>query len=472
MEYVTDDRALKVLSHFKKAKITLVEWETSLLRRLGYPLASKEDLLFLVPDEQMKAARHIVEENGLQDDHRPPGYMAEHARKGFRYVFGQSSHKFILVPISWTGIQRKELVPVDSATLPCPLWTVPMPALCAAYLRILTEEETGHMVRAMGNADLSGIVAYSMFDMSYEGDYMPTPEDLEHLDAAEKERMAEKDALEMENALSSIKQWQFTEETEWARDMMLHAFSQRTTPRISTPGIGFISSFYIIAVTMASHVTTMKEAARVFSRILTEHNIEHAFIGGFAVKMLDSQRETHDIDVEISVAALGDPELRGGLVQLLQEADKRFVVSNLKLFFCPNERWDLRVPIETLASGALGLPRRFSILRPGNGSIPILHPSVLILTKMKRAHHYIGSTRPQSMNKLRSDTFDILHLLHWLQDHDKKIDFINYDSAAPERLYDAVRNMRAHWVSKGEETTVQLLDDVLEENDKAIVMNN
>ncbi|KAF5558907.1 hypothetical protein FPHYL_7248 [Fusarium phyllophilum] len=225
MEYVTDDRALKVLSHFKKANITLVEWETSLLRRLGYPLASKADLLFLVPDEQMKAARHIVEENGLQDDDRPPGYMAEHARKGFRYIFGQSSHKFILVPISWTGIQQKELVPVDSATLPCPLWTVPMPALCAAYLRILTQEETGIMVRAMGNADLSGIVAYSMFDMSYEGDYMPTPEDLEHLDAAEKERMAEKDALEMENALCSIKQWKFTEETEWARDMMLQLVS-------------------------------------------------------------------------------------------------------------------------------------------------------------------------------------------------------------------------------------------------------
>ncbi|KAF5558906.1 hypothetical protein FPHYL_7247 [Fusarium phyllophilum] len=222
---------------------------------------------------------------------------------------------------------------------------------------------------------------------------------------------------------------------------------------------------------MASHETIMKEAARAFSRILTEHNIEHAFIGGFAVKMLDSHRETHDIDVEISVAALGDPELRGGLVQLLHDADKRFVVSNLKLFFVPDGQWDMRVPIETLASGALGLPRRFLILRPGDGSIPILDPGILVLTKMKRAHHYIGSTRPQSMNKLRSDIFDILHLLRWLQDHDKKIDFINYDSAAPERLYDAVRNMRAHWDSMGQHDEVQLLDDVLEESDKATIKN-
>ncbi|KAF5602204.1 uncharacterized protein FSUBG_7879 [Fusarium subglutinans] len=225
MECVTDDRVLKVLSEFKEYKITLVEWETPLLQRLGYPLASKADLLFLIPNEQIEAARHIVEANGLQDNGRPPSYMAEHARKGIRYVFGESSHKFILVPISWTGIQQKELVPLDSATLPCPLWTVPMPAICAAYLRILMRPDIQTMVRAMANADLSGIVAYSMFDMSYEGDYMPTPEDLEHLDAAEKERMAEKDALEMENALCSIKQWQFTEETEWARDMMLQLVS-------------------------------------------------------------------------------------------------------------------------------------------------------------------------------------------------------------------------------------------------------
>jgi hypothetical protein len=39
MEYVTDDQVLKILSEFKKNKITLVEWETPLLQRLGYPLA-------------------------------------------------------------------------------------------------------------------------------------------------------------------------------------------------------------------------------------------------------------------------------------------------------------------------------------------------------------------------------------------------------------------------------------------------
>ncbi|RKL41623.1 hypothetical protein BFJ72_g5515 [Fusarium proliferatum] len=216
----------------------------------------------------------------------------------------------------------------------------------------------------------------------------------------------------------------------------------------------------------------MKGAAQAFSRILTDNNVEHAFIGGFALNLLDSNRETLDIDVEVAMDDADPEEFRGHLTQLLRNADQRFVVSNLKLYFVPNGQWDLRVPIETLARGMLGLPRRLSTLRPGDGSIPILHPSVLVLTKLKRSSQYIGSTRPQSVVKLYSDVRDIVYLLHWLQDHYMKIDFINYDSATPERLYDAVRNMRAHWVSMGENDQVKMLDDVLQESDKAIVMNN
>ncbi|KAF5602205.1 uncharacterized protein FSUBG_7880 [Fusarium subglutinans] len=212
----------------------------------------------------------------------------------------------------------------------------------------------------------------------------------------------------------------------------------------------------------------MKEAAQAFSRILTNHSIEHAFIGGFALNVLGSDSETVDIDVEVAMDHVKPNEVRPRLLQLLR-ADQRFIISNLKLFFV--DQWDLRVPIETLARGTLGLPRRFLVLRPGDRSIPILHPSVLILTKMKRSCQYIGSTRPQSVVKFSSDVRDIAYLLQWLQDHGMKIDFINYDAVSPERLYDSVRKMRAHWSSKGEITTVQMLDDVLEESDKATIMN-
>ncbi|UZP46397.1 hypothetical protein NXS19_014209 [Fusarium pseudograminearum] len=207
----------------------------------------------------------------------------------------------------------------------------------------------------------------------------------------------------------------------------------------------------------------MKEAAKAFSRILTEHNIEHAFIGGFALQMLGNVRETFDIDVEVDMDI---EDFRGRIVQILSDADPRFVFSNLKIFFRPGGQGST-IPIETLARGMLGLPRRFSILRPGDGSVPILKPGVLILTKMKRATQYIGSTRPQSMLKYSSDLQDILHLLAWLGDNKRKIDFVAYDAASPERLYDAVRSMRDHWARLGQSNNVEMLDSALKPSDKA-----
>ncbi|KAF5242911.1 hypothetical protein FAUST_3078 [Fusarium austroamericanum] len=134
----------------------------------------------------------------------------------------------------------------------------------------------------------------------------------------------------------------------------------------------------------------MKEAAKAFSRILTENNIEHAFIGGFALQMLGNVRETFDIDVEVGVN--GNEELRG--------------------------------------------------------SVPILEPGVLILTKMKRAAQYIGSKRPQSMLEYSGDLQDILHLLAWLRDHNSKIDFFR-------------------WARLGQSNNVEMLDSALNPSDKA-----
>lgn len=123
---------------------------------------------------------------------------------------------------------------------------------------------------------------------------------------------------------------------------------------------------------MAPLLANMKGAAQAFSRILTDNNVEHAFIGGFALNLLGNNRETLDIDVEVAMDDANPEEFRGHLTQLLRNADQRFVVSNLKLYFVPNGQWDLRVPIETLARGMLGLPRRLSTLRPGDGKYKTL----------------------------------------------------------------------------------------------------
>jgi len=86
---------------------------------------------------------------------------------------------------------------------------------------------------------------------------------------------------------------------------------------------------------------------------------------------------------------------------------------------------------------------------------------------MKRVVQYIGSTRPQSVTKYKSDVHDIIHILNWLNRHNKKIDFAKYDAASPLRLYDAVGRIRNHWLSLGED--VQLMDDILNKEDELSV---
>jgi hypothetical protein len=83
----------------------------------------------------------------------------------------------------------------------------------------------------IATADPSGVVTYSMFDMSYEGSYMPVPGDEDY------EEDEGNDALELEKAIETIKGWNFTEGTEWARDIMLQLISG-TLPYESLPGMG------------------------------------------------------------------------------------------------------------------------------------------------------------------------------------------------------------------------------------------
>ncbi|KAK1597935.1 uncharacterized protein LY79DRAFT_539582 [Colletotrichum navitas] len=233
----TDHQLLRTLEGFETSKITIVEWENPLLRRLGYPLSSKPDLIFLVPDDQLEEANNIATVSGLKlakNDDLPLSYLSEFAKQGFRYVYGKPMSKFILVPLSWTGIEKDELtiIATSERLLPCTIWTVPLPALCAAYLRIIVRESKGSRVRVMAIADLAGVIAYSMFDMSYPGDYMETPEDRVNDEAVgsreddeDAAALAEKEALEMKDALNNIRGWHFRKNEDWNRETLIRLVS-------------------------------------------------------------------------------------------------------------------------------------------------------------------------------------------------------------------------------------------------------
>ena len=69
-----------------------------------------------------------------------------------------------------------------------------------------------------------------------------------------------------------------------------------------------------------------------------------------------------------------------------------------------------------------------------NTAIHILHPGVLILTKMKRWYHYHDSTRPQTIAKNHSDLRDLHYLVYWLADNKMTIEFELYQGKSKEEL--------------------------------------
>jgi hypothetical protein len=128
---------------------------------------------------------------------------------------------------------------------------------------------------------------------------------------------------------------------------------------------------------MASEDIQAEAQEQALSRILTQNGVDHAFIGGFAVKVLGSTRPTTDIDVEINVTEIR--EIIDRIRPLLVQEDHRFSVEGLKLYFTTDDDQRCRVPVETLGIGTLGLPCRLSTIRPG-ASIQ-LSPTLLYTAK-------------------------------------------------------------------------------------------
>ena len=74
--------------------------------------------------------------------------------------------------------------------------------------------------------------------------------------------------------------------------------------------------------------------------------------------------------------------------------------------------------------------------------IEILHPSILILTKMKRWYHNLESTRPATVRKNISDRRDLDFLVLWLANNGMTIEFELYEGKPKEELLKFVRKYR------------------------------
>ncbi|KAI0089705.1 hypothetical protein BDY19DRAFT_992680 [Irpex rosettiformis] len=157
----------------------------------------------------------------------------------------------------------------------------------------------------------------------------------------------------------------------------------------------------------------------------------------------------------------------------LEEIDGHFTIAGVKLFFVQqpdpqfrNEELERKskgnVLIETLIAGELGLPTvagpTYEV--PSHG-IRILHPTILILTKLKRWCSDRSSTRPKTISKNRIDRNDITFMITFLAQNSLKIEFNDYTGKPKEELLKMVATFHAKLVDGGEDGTLTKLQVVM-----------
>ncbi len=185
--------------------------------------------MYLVPDEQLSRACQIATDSRLRPvnkDQYLPTYASDFANVGFYFLLNDydlhnyRSCRLILLPLSWTGIGLDDLCPIpitgdgpSSDSSPGNVLTVSRAATCAALVRMAAREPRGSSLRQKLITDLSVILTYSLFDMSYEGDYMEfKPDD---------EPETESEKLEREKAVDEIRQWSWRDEESWIGDLLV-----------------------------------------------------------------------------------------------------------------------------------------------------------------------------------------------------------------------------------------------------------
>jgi len=188
-------------------------------------------------------------------------------------------------------------------------------------------------------------------------------------------------------------------------------------------------------ISITTSTLDQAKAATCLSACLEHLGCPHAYIGGFAWSLLGSKRPTQDIDVLIDTKNWRMEDLRKRLLVL----NSQFASIGIKLYFVKEGKDDLtgealvpkskHVLIETLSTGSLGLPVVVEpIYKIGEGElqITILHPGVLLLTKLKRWYHNRDSTYPKTVEKRKSDKRDLNYMVTWLAGNNMTIEFEKY----------------------------------------------
>ncbi|KAK7036752.1 hypothetical protein VNI00_011418 [Paramarasmius palmivorus] len=231
-------------------------------------------------------------------------------------------------------------------------------------------------------------------------------------------------------------------------------------------------------IRLTTSATKQQEVARAFIRFANEIGCQTAVIGGLALALLGSERTTQmniliKLPENLTILALREA---------VKEKDKLFVDHGLHLYkIDPEEHSNLEVNpdvrsllqhgqnnvlVETLPTGQLGLPLVAGpLLETSLSGLPVLHPKVLILTKLKRWSAIQDSTRPKTMLKARSDLEDVKFLVNFLAEKQEHVAFDEYAGKPREALLKHVGVLWEHFVLHEDTDSLETLQKVLKPDD-------
>lgn len=97
----------------------------------------------------------------------------------------------------------------------------------------------------------------------------------------------------------------------------------------------------------------------------------------------------------------------------------------------------------------------------------ILHPGVLLLTKLNRWYHNRDSTYPKTIAKRLSDKRDLDYLVGWLAVNNMTIEFEKYEGKSNAELLQFVRYYREQ--VKADKQTIENLQKAVKPGDWALL---
>ncbi|KAJ5614723.1 hypothetical protein N7528_008377 [Penicillium herquei] len=163
-------------------------------------------------------------------------------------------------------------------------------------------------------------------------------------------------------------------------------------------------------------------AATALTIALKDENIPHLFLGGYATSLIGGVRVTEDIDVIVGTRCF-DKLLKWP--QFSRSTDNRLVFRTgrkevlIDLMHEGNSGHSLPYP---KCADRLQIRSGDRPYRDINATIDILHPSVLLLTKLRPWHKAFYATRHAEKWRAATDLEDIKTILRWLVHKKQNID--------------------------------------------------